>query len=94
MTFEPSKCKALTISTKKKKNPTGSDLFSGNTKLTEKNELEILGVTVDKKLTWSKHISNSTVRDGQKLGALERVANKLTAKTRAANLQSLALYCH
>ena len=81
VTFEPSKCKALTIS--RKRNPTREDLFFGNTKLAEKDELEILGVTIDKKLTWTKHISNIAARAGQKLGALRRVANKLDAKGRA-----------
>ena len=56
VTFEPSKCKAMTIS--RKWNPTRFDLFFGSTKLAEKNELEILGVTVDSKLTWTKHVSN------------------------------------
>ena len=56
VTFEPSKCKAMTIS--RKRNPTGCDLFFGSTKLAEKNELEILGVTVDCKLTWTKNVSN------------------------------------
>ena len=81
VTFEPSKCKALTIS--RKRNPTWSDLFCGNTKLAE-NELEILGVTVDRKLTWAKHISIITARAGQNLGAgLRKVANKLDVKGRA-----------
>ena len=56
VTFEPSKCKALTIS--KKRNPTALDLLFGNTKLAEKEELDILCVTINNKLTWTKHISN------------------------------------
>ncbi|XP_072017132.1 uncharacterized protein [Amphiura filiformis] len=40
-------------------------------------------VTIDKKLTWAKHISNTAARAGQKLGALRRVANKLDVKWRA-----------
>ena len=54
--LEPSKCKALTIS--KIRKPTRLDLIFGNTKLAEKEELEILGVTIDNKLTWIKHISH------------------------------------
>ena len=34
------------------------------------NELEILGVTTDSKLTWTKHVSNTAWRPGKKLGAL------------------------
>ena len=81
VTFEPSKCKAMTIS--RKSNPTNSALFFGTTTLAEMDELVILSVTIDKKLTWSKHISNITARAGQKLGALRRVSNKLDSKGRA-----------
>ena len=73
VTFEPFKCKALKIS--RKRNPTRLDLLFGNTKLAEKEELEILGVTIDIKLTWKKYISNISSRAGQRLGALRRVAN-------------------
>ncbi|PIK40190.1 putative RNA-directed DNA polymerase from mobile element jockey-like [Apostichopus japonicus] len=81
VTFEPSKCKALTIS--RKRNPTKLDLMFGNSKLAEKEELEILGVTIDSKLTWAKHISKASSRAGQKLGALRKVANKLDIRGRA-----------
>ena len=81
VTFEPTKCKTLTIS--RKRNPTSLDLYFGNTKITETDELVILGVTVDRKLTWSKHISNITTRAGQKLGALRRVSTKLDTSGRA-----------
>ena len=81
VTFELSKCKAMTIS--RKRNPTKLDLLFGITKLAEKEELEILGVTVDSKLTWTKHISNVSSRVGQKLGALRKVANKLDVRGRA-----------
>ncbi|XP_071823189.1 uncharacterized protein [Apostichopus japonicus] len=73
--------KALTIS--RKRNPTKLDLMFGNTKLAEKEELEILGVTIDSKLTWAKHISKVSSRAGQKLGSLRKVANKLDIRGRA-----------
>ena len=71
----------LLISRKRK--PTKLDLFFGNTKLTEVDDLEIRGVTIDKKLTWNKHISNISSRAGQRLGALRRIAPKLDVSGRA-----------
>ena len=77
VTFEPTKCKAMTLS--RKRQPSRTDLYFGATKISEVDELEILGVTVDKRLTWNTHISNISSRAGQRLGALRRVAPKLDA---------------
>jgi len=82
VTFEPEKCKAMVLS-RKLKNPTVPDLFFGNCKLEVKDKLEILGVTIDSKLLWSKHISNIAKKAGQRLGALRKVANKLNVEGRA-----------
>ena len=72
----------MTIS--RKRNPTKLDLLFGTTKLAEKEELEIMGVAVDSKLTWTNTcISNVSYRVGQKLGTLRRVANILDVKGRA-----------
>ena len=81
VTFEPTKCKAMTIS--RKRTPSMLNLFLGTVQLANKDELDILGVTFDKKLLWSKHISNISTRTGQKLGALRKVANKLNRDCRA-----------
>ncbi|KAI8511965.1 hypothetical protein Bbelb_110650 [Branchiostoma belcheri] len=72
----------MTIS--RKRSRARSDLLFGNTKLAEKDELEILGVTIDSKLSWTKHTLNTAARAGQKLGALRRVAHKLNSSGRAA----------
>ena len=56
VTFEPTKCKALMLS--KKRTPAIPDLYFGNTKPAVERELSILGVAVDSKLLWSRHISN------------------------------------
>ena len=82
VSFEPAKCKALTIS--RKRQPSRIALYFRNTRLTEVDELQILGVTVDKKLTWNKHVSNISSRAGQRLGALRRIASKLDVLGRAS----------
>jgi len=51
------------------------------------DKLSILGVSVEKKLTWKEHITNLTARAGQKLGALRRVATKLGAAGKVSNSQ-------
>jgi len=81
VTFKPSKCKVMTIS--RKRIPTRPELQIGSTPLAVMNEREILGVTIDRKLTWTKHVSSTASRAGQKLGALRRVANKLDRRGRA-----------
>ncbi|CAJ1068980.1 uncharacterized protein LOC120488729 [Xyrichtys novacula] len=45
--------------------------------------MEVLGLSIDSKLTWTSHLSNICRRAGQRLGALRKLANKLDAKGRA-----------
>ena len=86
VTFEPTKCKTMVIS--RKRTPSQLELYFGDCKLPSADKLEILGVTIDSKLTWSKHISAVSTRAGQKLGALRKVANKLTALGRSTVYKS------
>ena len=79
---------------------TKRDLFFGSTKLAENNELEILGVTVDCKLTWTEHVSNVAAWEREKLGALHKVAHKLTReekvtvyKTQVRSVMEYASLC-
>ena len=81
VTFEPTKCKATILS--RKRNPSRPDLFFGATKIQLSEQMEVLGVSIDSKLTWSSHLSNICKRAGQRLGALRKLANKLDAKGRA-----------
>ena len=81
-TFEPSKCKVVTIS--RKRQPARIDLYFGNTKLKEVEELDILGVTIDKKMTWNKHISNISARAGQGICTLRRITPNLAVSGRAS----------
>ena len=81
VTFEPSKCKAIILS--RKREPSRPDLSFGNTKIKLSEQMEVLGLSIDKKITWTSHLSNVCRRAGQRLGALRRLANKLDAKGRA-----------
>jgi len=81
VTFEPTKCKALMLS--RKRTPGIPDLYFGTTKLAVVTDLSILGVAVDSKLLWSRHICNISKNAGQRLGALRKIANKLDTAGRA-----------
>ena len=81
VTFEPTKCKALMLS--RRRTPAIFDLYFGNTKLAVETQLSILGVAVDSKLLWSRHISNISKNAGQRLGALRKIANKFDTAGRA-----------
>ena len=70
VTFEPSKCKMMIIS--RKRTPSKLNLYLGNSPLDTRDDIEILGVTIDRKLTWSKHIQSVSSRAGQRLGALRK----------------------
>ncbi|KAJ8364402.1 hypothetical protein SKAU_G00132340 [Synaphobranchus kaupii] len=64
--------------------------------LANTEELDILGVTIDSKLSWSKHLAKISIGAGQKLGALRRVASKLNTKSRStiykAQVRSIVEY--
>ena len=75
VTFEPTKCKSMIVC--RKRTPSSINLYLGDYQLAARDELEILGVIFDSKLSWSKHVSSIASRAGQKLGALRKVANKL-----------------
>ena len=81
VTFVPTKCKAMVLS--RKRQPTSPVLRLGQYKLVVKKELDILGVTIDSKLLWSRHISDISKRAGQRLGALRKVASKLDVVERS-----------
>ena len=64
----------------RKRNPFDLKVYFDNTEINVTNELKILGVTFDSKLTWKKHLGNVSGRAGQKLGALCRVSSKLSTQ--------------
>lgn len=63
--------------------PCNLTLYYDGCQLATTKKLDILRVTIDSKLSWSKHLPNISIRAGQKLGALRRVASKLNTESRA-----------
>ena len=72
----------------RKRNPSNLNLQFGNHALELKDQLEILGVSIDSKLMWAKHLSDISMRAGQRIGALRKVANKLNTTGRATVYKS------
>ena len=58
-------------------------LFFGDCQPRINEKIDIVGVIKDKKLIWCAHIQSVTSKTGQRLGALQRVSNKLDPKGRA-----------
>ncbi len=89
VTFEPSKCNAVT-----KRTPTKLDLVFGYIKLAENRSWKSLV----SQLTASCHISNISLRPEKWLGALRRVVNKLDNTGRATvykvQVRSVMEYMH
>ena len=84
--FEPDKCQAMVIS--RKRTPSKCNLYFDGEPICLTQEIKILGVTFDSKLTWNKHLSNVSGRAGQKLGALRRVSSALPTSGRATVYKS------
>ena len=67
----------------RKRTPAIPDLYFGTTKLAVVTDLSILGVAVDRRLLWSRYISNISKNTGQRLETLRKIANKLDTTGRA-----------
>ncbi len=69
MSFNPSKCSILQISTKRKP-PTKPITFCGQ-HLEEVKSHPYLGVQLDNNISWKEHIKNTTTKAGKVLGFLQ-----------------------
>ena len=78
VTFEPTKCKAIVLS--RKRRPFSPNLFSGGYNLPLQNKLDILGVIFDSRLVWSRHLSKISKTAGQRLAALRKISSILDSK--------------
>ena len=78
VTFESTKCKAMVLS--RKRHPFSPNLFFGGYNLPLQNKLDILGVTFDSRLVWSRHLSKISKTAGQRLAALRKISSILDSK--------------
>ena len=68
---------------------TENDKFKFDNLLLEKSkEVVVLGITIDKKLTFDSHIKSICRKAGQKLGALLRITNYLNSSQKAYFLRN------
>ena len=70
MEFHPQKCQLLKIT--HKRNPTTYQYTIHNTILNETDSAKYLGITIDNKLNWKQHYSNTTKKANKTLAFLRR----------------------
>lgn len=87
--FGAAKCKSITISRLQDAEGNHPSLSFMNTILTEVDEVELLGITIRKELTWNHIIKNMATNAGKRLGLLRRVAPYLNPAQRATIYKSM-----
>jgi hypothetical protein len=70
MSFNPSKCSILKISTKR--NPPSKPITFCGEQLDETNSHPYLGVQLDSQMNWKEHMKNTTTKGSRVLGFLQR----------------------
>ncbi len=96
--FAPEKCKVMSISKRRPPNepPPPSTLYLGDTPLEECTQLDILGVTFTRNMSFQPHIDKVACRAGKRVSVLQRVGPYLDTKGRAtvykAHIRSVMEY--
>ena len=70
MHFNAGKCELLRVTRKRK--PIETEYYLNDTKLKQKSEIKYLGVTIDEKLSWKKHILNKKKKGTTVLNMIRR----------------------
>lgn len=83
MEFHPAKCQHLTITRKTK--PTVTSFKLHNTTIPKTDNIKYLGVTIDSKVNWSRHVHNITAKANRTLGFIRR-----TITTTSPDIKALA----
>ncbi|CAN0082365.1 unnamed protein product, partial [Heterosigma akashiwo] len=82
--FEPKKSQGLVVSNSKKRKNTEKlhpPLRMGRIAVNEKKEMEILGLTIDTRGNWSRHIQAIASDARKRLGAIRRMSHMLVDKS-------------
>ena len=70
MEFHPAKCQHISFS--RRKSPSQQHLTLHNLEIPKADDVKYLGVTVDSKLRWHKHLSNIAAKGNSTLGFIRR----------------------
>ena len=83
MEFHPSKCEHIVFS--RKRQPAAESLYLHDTEIPKADHIRYLGVTLDPKLNWNKHIDNVAAKGNSTLGFIRRnvLTNSETVKATA-----------
>ena len=87
--FGAAKCKSVTISSLKDAEGNHPELHFMDTILTEVDEVELLGITIRKELTWTHILKKMATDAGKRLGLLRKVAPYLNPEQRATIYKSM-----
>ena len=87
--FGAAKCKSVTVSRLKDTEGNHPDLQFMDTILTEVEEVELLGITIRKDLTWTHIVKKMAIDAGKRLGLLRRVSKYLNPNQRAMIYKSM-----
>ena len=90
------KFQAMGLGNKTKDTEMNLDIMNNN--IESKSAIRILGVTIDKELNFTQHISDICSKAARKVGVLYRFKNMITTKAKLALYKSFILpnltYCH
>ena len=87
--FGAAKCKSITISNLEDAAGNHPELNFMDTILSEVDEVELLGITIRKKLSWNHILKNMATNAGKRLGLLRKVAPYINPEQRATIYKSM-----
>jgi len=87
--FGAAKCKSVTISSLQDAAGNHPELHFMDSILTEADEVELLGITIRKELSWNHILKNMATNAGKRLGLLRKVSPYINPEQRATIYKSM-----